>query len=72
MTLQKAAPVADKTTGGSTNTTLSSRQPQYSTTGLPAQVRTLATPLYVPAELERAPWVCWRYDVDMNLSLIHI
>lgn len=33
----------------------------------PRQVRTLAVPLYVPAELENiAQWVCWRYDVDKN------
>ena len=32
----------------------------------PRQVRTLALPLYVPAELESAPWVPWRYDVDKN------
>ena len=30
----------------------------------PRQVRTLAVPLYVPAELENiAQWVCWRYAV---------
>lgn len=66
MTLQKAAPVVDKTMGAKQTTNTLSRQPNYSTTGLPAQVRTLATPLYVPSDLEAAPWACWRYDVDKN------
>lgn len=66
MTLQTAAPVADKTTGSPTTTALCSRQQHFTTFGAEKQSRTLATPLYVPAELELAPWVCWRYDVDKN------
>ena len=63
MTLQKAAPVLDKSTGGQRTTDMRSRHPNYSTTGLPAQEATLATPLYVPAELEKiAHWVNWRRE----------
>ena len=65
-----ALPVVSSTTGNNyeqTAANVSSAYTQkYTRKPINRQVRTLETPLYVPAELEKAPFVCWRYDVDKN------
>ena len=65
-----ALPVVSSTTGNNYEQTAANVSTAYTGkyTGKPInrQVRTLETPLYVPAELEKAPCVCWRPDVDKN------
>lgn len=67
----KAQPVADKTTGGNQGGRLAeisspSIHPNRpaSQSPKPAQVRSVAMPLYVPPELaQQDRWVCWRYEL---------
>lgn len=69
MSLQTASPRA-ATVGKRSGANAGVQHPHYCTerpktqaaTSQPAQVRTVATPLYIPPELENQPrWVNWRY-----------
>ena len=70
MTPTMALPVVSSTTGNNyeqTAANVSSAYTQkYTRKPINRQVRTLEAPLYVPAELEKAPCACWQADVDKN------